>query len=159
MANFSGDLRSERERLGVSLDTIAEVTRIAPRHLLALEAGNIDQLPGGVFRHGILRNYLSVLGLDPAPWIERFDAEQQPPLADPTHSPAEPTGAFAEFAENIHRSRPQSTPTRDIRWLGVLLMLTILAALGWSVWRYVLHGHVVLSSMSSTPHTSRLPHS
>ena len=154
MDRFSDDLRQQRERLGVTLDTIAEVTRIAPRHLLALEAGDIDQLPGGVFRHGILRNYLSVLGLDPAPWIERFDAEQQPPLADPTHSPAEPTVAFAEFAENIHRSRPQPTPIHDLRWLGVCVMLVVLVALGWSVWRYVLRGHILLSTADLHHHTT-----
>ncbi len=150
MQPFSDDLRQQRERLGVSLETIAEVTRIAPRHLFALEAGNIDQLPSGVFRHGILRNYLSVLGLDPAPWIERFDAEQQPTTADPNHSPI-PTAQFAEFAENIHRSRPQPSTHHDFRWLGVLLMLLVLVALGWSLWRYVFHGHVVLSTSAVMP--------
>ncbi len=151
MARFFDDLRNERERLGVSLDTISEVTRISTRHLLALEAGNVDQLPGGVFRHGILRNYLSVLGLDSAPWIDRFDAEQRlsTPPEDPTH-PVDPTAELAQFAENVHRSRPPAPPTRDLRWLGVLLMLFFLAALGWSVWRYVLHGHVVLSTAASS---------
>ncbi len=147
MARFSDDLRGERQRLGVSLDTISEVTRIHMRHLLALEAGDFDQLPGGVFRHGILRNYLSVLGLDASPWVERFDAEQ--PHPNPAHSPdptQQSTSEFSEFAENVHRSRPHPTPSRHFRWFGVLLMLTLLAALGWSVWRFVLHGHVILSS-------------
>ena len=152
MAPFSDDLRGERERLGVSLDTISEVTRIHMRHLLALEAGHFDQLPGGVFRHGILRNYLSVLGLDASPWVDRFDREQPQPTPDPAHPPdptQQFTSPFAEFAENVHRSRPHPTPSRDFRWFGVLLMLTLLAALGWSVWRFILHGHVVLSTTIS----------
>ena len=143
MARFSEDLRQERERLGVSLETISEVTRISARHLRALEAGDMDQLPGGVFRHGIVRNYLSVLGLDAAPWVERFDLEQQ----ETAGAPAAPDAvAFAEFAENIHRSRPTTPPARDFRWFGVLVMLLLALVLGWSVWRYVLRGHVALST-------------
>ena len=148
MARFSDDLRAQRERLGVSLETISEVTRIHMRHLLALEAGDFDQLPGGVFRHGIVRNYLSVLGLDASPWVERFDAEQPQSIPDPAHPP-DPTQGFAEFAENVHRSRPRATSSRDFRWFGVLLMLTLLAALGWGVWRFILHGHVLLSTTIS----------
>lgn len=148
MERFSEDLKQERERLGVSLETISEVTRISVRHLRALEDGDIEQLPGGVFRHGILRNYLSVLGLDPAPWIGRFDAEHRPAGDDPA---ADPSVTFAEFAENVHRSRPSTPPARNVRWFGVLVMLCLLIALGWSVWRYVLRGHVVLSTAALQP--------
>lgn len=144
MAGVSEDLRRERERLEVSLETISEVTRISLRHLRALEAGEIEQLPGGVFRHGIVRNYLSVLGLDAAPWIERFDAEQEEMAGGDVAT--EPTAALAEFAENVHRARPHTPPARDFRWFGVVLMVCLLMALGWSVWRYVMHGHVVLST-------------
>ena len=145
MDTFSDDLRRERERAGVSLDTIAEITRISPRHLEALEAGRFGELPGGVFRHGILRSYLSVLGVDSAPWIERFDGD----LRQTGQGEPEAAG-IEEFAVNIQRSRPEPTrPHHDLRWFGVVVMLCLLAALGWSVWRFVLHGHVIVADSSA----------
>ncbi len=147
MDTFSDDLRRQREHAGISLDTIAEITRISLRHLQALEAGRFSDLPGGVFRHGILRNYLSVLGIDAGPWIERFDAE----MRGTGEAGSIPAG-IEEFAVNIQRSRPEPLrPAHDLRWFGVALMLCLLAALGWSVWRFVLHGHVALSDASAVP--------
>src|SRR5258708_13995003 len=74
MERFCDELRWERERRKVSIETICEVTKVSSRHVLALEAGEYAQLPGGVFRKGIVRSYLKLLGLDEVPWIERFEA-------------------------------------------------------------------------------------
>src|SRR6202020_2822164 len=74
MERFCDELRWERERRKVSIEKICEETKVASRHLLALEAGEYDALPGGVFRKGIVRSYLRALGLDEVPWIERFEA-------------------------------------------------------------------------------------
>src|ERR1700748_602435 len=99
MERFCDELRHERERRKVSIEAICEQTKVASRHLLALEAGEYSALPGGVFRKGIVRSYLAALGLDEAPWIERFEASLR-------ESGASAEGNdWTEFAENVRRNR------------------------------------------------------
>jgi cytoskeleton protein RodZ len=137
MERFCDELRSERERRRISIEKICEETKVSSRHLLALEAGEYDALPGGVFRKGIVRSYLSAVGLDEASWIERFEKSLRE------------TGAvggdtdWTEFAENVRRNRVGPEQTTGLRWTGVALMLASLMALGWSVWRFALHGRLI----------------
>ena len=142
MERFCDDLRRERERQQVSLETICQITKVSKRHLLDLEAGDYANLPGGVFRKGILRNYLSTLQLDPAPWVQRFEQC----LAELEHPPETPE-SLAEFAENIRRNRGQAQ-REPTRWPGVVAMLLLLLVFGWCVWRFAIRGHVVLTHLS-----------
>ena len=139
MERFCDDLRRERERQGVSLETISQITKVSRRHLLELEAGDYANLPGGVFRKGIVRSYLSTLQLDPVPWLHRFEqclaALEQPP---------DTPESVAEFAENIRRNRGE-TRREPARWPGVVAMLLLLLVFGWCVWRFALKGHVLLT--------------
>ena len=145
MERFSDDLRRERERQQVSLETISQITKVSRRYLLDLEAGAYANLPGGVFRKGILRSYLSTLQLDPAPWLHRFEQC----LAE-LERPAETPESLAAFAENVRRGRgaPRREPTR---WPGVVVMLFLLLVFGWCVWRFALKGHVVVTHLSPSP--------
>ena len=49
---------------GVSLDEIAESTKIGTRLLKALEDEQFDLLPGGIFNKGFVRAYAKYLGMD-----------------------------------------------------------------------------------------------
>src|ERR1700733_6151310 len=135
MERFCDELRWERERRKVSIEKICEETKISSRHLHALEAGEYDSLPGGVFRKGIVRSYLAALGLDEVPWIERFEASLRESGAD---NPQAADGA--EFAENVGRNRVGTGSTTGMRWVGVGVMVGSLVALGWGVWKFALHG-------------------
>lgn len=64
MGVFGDRLRREREMRGITLDEIAESTKISRRHLEALERERFDQLPGGVFAKGFVRAYAHFLGID-----------------------------------------------------------------------------------------------
>jgi len=139
MERFCDELRGERERRKVSIERISEETKVSSRHLHALEAGEYDQLPGGVFRKGILRSYLGALGLDEVTWIERFEASLQESGGVNTDG-----NDWIEFAENVRRNRLGSAePATGLRWMGVGMMLASLMALGWGVWKFALHGHFV----------------
>jgi cytoskeleton protein RodZ len=138
MERFCDELRWERERRKVSIETICDQTKIASRHLLALEAGEYSALPGGVFRKGIVRSYLAALGLEEVPWIERFEASLRESGA--ANSEAKD---WTEFAENVRRNRGDSESPNTMRWMGVAMMLGSLMALGWGVWKFALHGRLV----------------
>ena len=140
MERFCDDLRQQREQRQVSLQTISDVTKVATRHLQALEEGHFAELPGGVFRKGILRSYLAALDTDPAPWLQRFDALL---LETGTTVPL-PAAAFDQFLENVRRSRPPSHAGSRHRWGGVLLMVAVLVTLCCVVWIFAVRGHLSL---------------
>jgi cytoskeleton protein RodZ len=134
MERFCDELRVEREQRNVSVETICAVTKVSLRYVQALEAGEYSELPGGVFRKGILRSYLGVLGLDETTWIERFEASLR------ASGQAGSTAAeWAEFAENVRRTRVRTRPSTGRRWLGVAGMFALLALFGWLVWSLVVH--------------------
>jgi cytoskeleton protein RodZ len=139
MERFCDELRWERERRKVSIEKICEETKVASRHFVALEAGDYSALPGGVFRKGIVRSYLAVLGLEETPWLERFEAS----LHENGAGGAEAVEDWAEFAENVRRNRTGTESKTGLRWMGVGMMLMSLAALGWGVWKFALHGRLI----------------
>lgn len=99
------DLAEVRLHQGGDLQAIAEDLRIRYDHLLALEEGRFDDLPGPTYVVGFLRSYATYLGLDAEDLVQRFKAEAadfgvQPKLHFP--SPAEegrvPTASLLLFA-------------------------------------------------------------
>lgn len=57
------DLRDERERRNLTIEAIAEKTKIRPGHLQAIEEERFGDLPAAVFVRGFLREYARCLGL------------------------------------------------------------------------------------------------
>jgi cytoskeletal protein RodZ len=139
MERFGDELRMERERRQVTLETICAMTKVSVRHLEALEGGRLTELPGGVFRKGIIRSYLGAVGLEESPWIERFEGTLREMGAAATAE-----NDWIEFAENVRKSRGGSGSGSHSRWVGVAVMVMMLVVLGWSVWRFVLHGRLFL---------------
>ncbi|HZY61167.1 MAG TPA: helix-turn-helix domain-containing protein [Edaphobacter sp.] len=138
MERFCDELRWQREKRKISIEAICQETKISARHLLALESGAYDELPGGVFRKGIVRSYLAALGLDEAPWIDRFEAS----LRESRIGDSDPAD-WTEFAENVRRNREGSTPETGMRWMGITGMAVCLVVLGWCLWKYVLQGRLL----------------
>ena len=143
MARFCDDLRRERERQGVTLESVSQTTKLSARHLTALEEGRYAELPGGIFRKGILRSYLGALGVDPAPWLPGFEQA----LAAAGQA-AEPPVDIVQFAENVQRTRIAAPTAEATRWPGVFAMIALLLVFGWCVWRFALRGHLVISRVT-----------
>jgi len=61
-------LRQER---GISLEQIAETTKISMLSLRAIEAEAWDQLPGGIYATSYLRQYAAAVGIDHSPLLRR----------------------------------------------------------------------------------------
>ena len=57
-------LRHEREGRGLTLQQVADETKIPPRHLESLERGNLAAIPGGTYRRGEVIAYANAVGLD-----------------------------------------------------------------------------------------------
>jgi len=64
VGEFGDKFRKAREKKGISLEDVSNVTKISSRNLQAIEQEHFDQLPGGVFNKGFIRAYAKHVGLD-----------------------------------------------------------------------------------------------
>ena len=134
VAAFGEELRRAREERGFAVETICEATKVPAKHIRALEAGALGELPGGVFRRGFVRSYLSVLGLEEAPWMKRFEEScRESGVGDPGEV------EWATFAENVKNNRVRMGRRAKARRAGLVVLLGALALAGWCGWRLATH--------------------
>jgi cytoskeletal protein RodZ len=66
------DLAELRAIRGLSLDEIARATHITMRYLQAIERGDFDKLPGGIYTRSYIRQYARAAGCDEAMLLDRY---------------------------------------------------------------------------------------
>src|SRR3954467_13654224 len=69
---FGPRLRRERERRGISLETLADRTNVSVELWMGLESNDFSKWPGGLFARAFVRDYARVVGLDPGELIDDF---------------------------------------------------------------------------------------
>src|ERR671932_1735359 len=69
---FGPRLRSERERRGISLDTIADVTNVSVELWQGLERNDFSRWPSGIFARAFMRDYAKAVGLDADETVDEF---------------------------------------------------------------------------------------
>jgi cytoskeleton protein RodZ len=124
VSRFGDKLRREREMRGVTLEEIAESTKIGTRSLRALEQEDFEKLPGGIFNKGFVRAYSRFLGLDEEQTVADFD------LAWSEHESAR--GPVQELVADEKLEPERSTS----KLLLAVLMVAIAVAAAW----YALQG-------------------
>src|SRR5579863_6521210 len=77
MAAISETLRQARLRSGVDLDKLAAKTKIPLRFLKAIDDGDFDRLPSGIFARMFIKQYADAVGLDGASFAEEFQRSSQ----------------------------------------------------------------------------------
>lgn len=110
MESLGHFLRQERELRQVSLEEIAQTTRIPMRMLQHLEDGQVHLLPGEVFVRGFLKSYARTLGLSVEEVLARYGER---------HSQAETAPAPIAAI----------TPPQQGRRFGIAIALVILLIL------------------------------
>jgi cytoskeleton protein RodZ len=115
-----------RQAKAWSIDDVSARLKVSPPKLLALEAGDISQMPDRTFAAGIVRSYAKILGADPAPFTQAFRREGgnvELNLKVPASSGAGlPRGRVSVPLGN------SSGRKRSWMW-GVLAVIVVLAAL------------------------------
>lgn len=112
-ATFGAFLQNHREGRNLSLQDIAAGTKIATRHLAALERGDLRSWPDGIYRRAMVRAYAAAVGLDPDVTVSEF------------------TDAFAEVSVPAEPERRQPSRRAPV-YLG-MAGCAALAVLGWTL--------------------------
>jgi cytoskeletal protein RodZ len=123
MGSFGEDLRMERIARGIALEDITAATKISQSHLVALEQNRFRQLPGGILSKGIVRGYVSAVGLDPSDWINRFLK-----ACIAAGLPQDEESDWTNFAANVGKSRIQSHDAGRARlvWIAASVLLALI---------------------------------
>jgi transcriptional regulator with XRE-family HTH domain len=74
--SVGSELRWAREQAGLSVEQIAERTKIQQNRIEALERNNFAGLPGGIYLDGIVRAYASAVAIDPEALVNRARHER-----------------------------------------------------------------------------------
>jgi cytoskeleton protein RodZ len=86
MESLGNDLRVVREQKNLTLEQIADDTRIRAHYLQCLEEARYGDLPGGIYIRAFLRTYCDYLGIDSQAALEKLDTELSPPVEKPPRS-------------------------------------------------------------------------
>jgi transcriptional regulator with XRE-family HTH domain len=114
-----------REARGLSLDEIANRTRIPIRHLQHIEREEWDALPAATYAVGFTRNYANAVGLD-GPVLAR---ELRDRIGGPSHRAAAP--------EYYAQADPARVPPKPLVFAAIFLAILIG---GYLLWRSTLDG-------------------
>jgi cytoskeleton protein RodZ len=112
----SDALRLRRIECGLDISHVAEVLRIRPAVLTAIEEGNFHLLPGPAYAIGFVRSYATYLGMDAETIVPRFKAE----AAGVSHRP------HLHFPLPIRDSRVPTGPL-----IVICVLLAVLTYAGW----------------------------
>src|SRR3989440_7758679 len=90
MSSVAEQLRQGREARHLSVQQVADITKIRGDHLHALEEGNFDVFSAPVYIRGFVRSYATILKLDVPALMTALDDElgktqkfsEPPPLSD-----------------------------------------------------------------------------
>lgn len=77
------DLQRRRTDRGLSLESIAENTKISIRFLKAIEDEDFKQLPGGIFDTSYLRQYAAAVGLEEQKLLDCYMRATKPREPEP----------------------------------------------------------------------------
>lgn len=112
-------LRGARKQRGLSIADIAQATKIAPHALVALERGEFERLPGGLYRKAYLRAFAEAVGLDAAALAAAYAAAVE-----------------REQRSAVEVPQPAGTHRHAVRWIAVAALVLFALVFGvLSVWR------------------------
>lgn len=119
----------------ITLDEIAEATKIGTRSLKALEDEHFDILPGGIFNRGFVRAYAKYLGIDEEQAVSDYlnaAGEQQP---EKVVLPSEPITAQAEAVKSREALESVREKGSAGAWVAFALFLLLITG-GSAGWKY-----------------------
>lgn len=111
-------LKTQRERLGFTIPNVENQIFIPERYLIAIENGNLEELPSTVQGKGMVKNYAQFLGLDSEPLLLSYADVLQNRLAKSREGIPDvktPSSLQVSFRRFL------ASPT--ILWVGVVILI------------------------------------
>jgi cytoskeletal protein RodZ len=97
------ELASRRKRSAISLEQISKATKIGIRSLEAIEAGEFQKLPGGVYSTSYIRQYARAIDFDESLILEHYYSVMGIKPETPEDLLDRPSQAVASFMSRFLR--------------------------------------------------------
>jgi cytoskeletal protein RodZ len=93
------ELGSRRKKKAISLEEISKATKISIRSLQAIEAGEFQKLPGGVYSTSYIRQYARAIDVDESQILEHYYSVMgiRPEPEESLERPREADGFISRF--------------------------------------------------------------
>jgi cytoskeleton protein RodZ len=122
-------LAAQREAMGWTVEQVADQLKLAPRQVIALEAGDYAALPSPAVVRGFVRAYAKILRMDAAPLVAMIELDTPP--AETTavhhHRPQKPA-TFSESSRFPSHSRRGGLP---LGWIAAAVVVVAAGAAAW----------------------------
>ena len=127
LALAGAQLKAQREALGWPVEQVADQLKLAPRQVIALEAGDMAALPNLAVVRGFVRAYAKVVRLDAAPLVAMIEVHPAP-----AQDPAAPVRReiSATFSESRFPSMTQRSSNQTPLWIAGAVAVVVAAAFG-----------------------------
>lgn len=127
LALAGAQLKAQRETLGWPVEQVADQLKLAPRQVIALEAGDMAALPNLAVVRGFVRAYAKVVRLDAAPLVAMIEVHPAP-----AQDPAAPVRReiSATFSESRFPSMTQRSSNQTPLWIAGAVAVVVAAAFG-----------------------------
>ena len=126
-------LQSQREAMGWSVEQVADQLKLAPRQVVALEAGDYASLPSPAVTRGFVRAYAKLLKIDAAPLVAKIEMNMPPEAqAGATASIPRREQRPASFSQ----SRFPIGGKRNKVPVGLIAGVAVLVAAGAALWHF-----------------------
>jgi Helix-turn-helix domain/Domain of unknown function (DUF4115) len=140
-------LADARRQAGLSVSQVSQQTRIRETIIRDIEQDDFTTSGGDFYARGHIRSIAGAIGTDPVPLISEYDSD---------HGPPHPLRA----AEVFEPSRPIKIRERRSPSLTLIVILVLLAIIGYSTYRLVSShtsksGHPAVAASVSTPPSIR----
>jgi cytoskeleton protein RodZ len=112
------ELKRLREQKGLTLEDVQYGTKIRTRYLEAIEAGELEALPGIVYARGFIKSYAEFLGINGQELLETYGMATQPVETFPVET-------MSRRSSNIAKK-----PIRNNTFGGMNKLPQILAGIG-----------------------------
>jgi cytoskeleton protein RodZ len=122
MATLGQQLREAREARGVTINQIADATRLGSRFLEAIESDDYKILPGGVFNRAFVRKFARQVGMDEDQAVRLYDQQ----LAERGGEPAKTS--YVGLADELEAKSSGNT------FLITVIVVILLGAAGGAAW-------------------------
>lgn len=78
METLGNYMRQQRQQAGISIEDVANRTKIRSALVRSMEEDRLEDLPGGIFLRGFVRAYMDVVGSDSQRALELLDSGAGP---------------------------------------------------------------------------------
>ena len=127
-------LQSQREAMGWTVEQVADQLKLAPRQVVALEAGDYASLPSPAVTRGFVRAYAKLLRIDAAPLVSMIELNVPPEAQAGAHAStmarreARPA-AFSETRFPINGKRNRV----PFGWIAAVVVVAGAAVAAWQL--------------------------